>query len=173
MKLHRKTLTTVGATLVCLILILYVVSWIFLDRRSVAFEEEAVRKDLRRAQITLQEQLASLDSKAVDWSNWDDTYSFVRDCDSAYIKSNLLDKMFEDLSLNVVLFFDTSGHVVFSKCYDLTAGREMPMWPGLAAALPFRRTNGTPLAADVRLKGLLLVPEGGMLLIRQPILTAI
>ncbi len=51
-----------------------------------------------------------------DWAQWDDTYAFVENNNTAYIASNLMDDTFVNLQLNMMLYFNENrGSLVFGK----------------------------------------------------------
>jgi PAS domain S-box-containing protein len=172
MKLHKKTLTTIGVTFGCLIVILYAVSRSFLNSRSVTFEEEALRKDIRRATSALNERVAALSSKSADWANWDDTYEFAEDRNDEYIESNLGDKAFVDLGINLMMFLNEQGEIVFSKYYDLKNHCQAPVPPGLKNLVPFEDGFAKNNSSDSEIQGIVLVREFGMEIVSRPILTS-
>ena len=53
-----------------------------------------------------------------DWAQWDDTYTFVENKNTGYIVSNLVDDTFVNLQLNMMLYFNKEGSLVFGKLYN-------------------------------------------------------
>ena len=51
----------------------------------------------------------------------------MEDRNSEYIKSNLLYKTFVDLYLNIMIFYNKNGEIVFGRYYDLGTGKEIPL----------------------------------------------
>lgn len=63
-------------------------------------------------------ELKSLEILCIDWAFWDDTYEFIKDRNERYIASNLVESTFVDTKINVMVFVDKNGELVFSKFYD-------------------------------------------------------
>ncbi|BCO10269.1 hypothetical protein GF1_26450 [Desulfolithobacter dissulfuricans] len=101
-------------------------------------EQEIARKDMERVVSTLQREIEFLDSFAFDWAAWDDTYRFITDRNQEYIESNLGDYTFRDNQLNLIIFYDIRGNVVWSRIVDLDTMEELqlPEFPRKG----FRRT---------------------------------
>lgn len=53
-----------------------------------------------------------------DWGVWDDTYQFVQDGNHQYIKSNLQDGTFSASQLDLAIYINKTGGIVFQKGYD-------------------------------------------------------
>lgn len=54
----------------------------------------------------------------MDWASWDDTYNFIEDKNRDYIDSNTVDGTFANLRLNIILYYDSAGNLVFGKAFD-------------------------------------------------------
>ncbi len=167
MSLRIRTLLTIGLTTVLLAAIL---GLIFSQTLLRAFADAEVRdteRDVRHAQTFLEDELRAMDILNHDWASWDDTYAFIEDANPAYIRSNLTDATFQNTHLNLMLFVHTSGRVVWAGAYDLEANREAPVPQGVYDALGLL---ARPPEEGTR--GLLLLPEGVLLLTARPILTS-
>ncbi|MDK2795723.1 MAG: hypothetical protein PWQ58_922 [Archaeoglobaceae archaeon] len=53
-----------------------------------------------------------------DWAIWDDTYEFISNRNERYIESNLGFNTFLNAKINLMVFLDKKGEIVFSKFYD-------------------------------------------------------
>ena len=106
-----------------------------------------------------------------DWGRWDDTYNFIKNNNTAYIESNLLDQTLKNLNLNMMFFFNASNQLVFSKIYDPSGTKpivtnqvtqELAEYPSL-------------FTKDVNdsVKGLILFEGRPMLVVSHPILTSL
>lgn len=171
MRLRNRTLSIIGLTLAGLIVILYGTSRVILLGGFARLEEHDVRRNVGRALSALSDRLASLGAVVEDWATWDDTYDFMEDKSTKYIASNLGDLTFSNLGLNVMLYIDTSGRIVFGKGFDLNEGKAIPIPRGLQEyivpnGLTQFRSNATGTAT-----GIAVLPEGPMLLAARPILT--
>ncbi|MFQ6095352.1 MAG: CHASE4 domain-containing protein [Candidatus Bathyarchaeia archaeon] len=171
MKLRKKTLIIIGATIISLIAILSATSQIILLNSFVELEEHNVNQNAERALSALDDMADNLDTVTFDWAAWDDTYAFIEDLNDDYIQSNLLDPTFIGLRLNIMLFINSSGQTVFGKGFDLHNEEEMPVPQSLQEHLD----NGLLLRhpdTDSRVTGIILLPEGTMLIASRPILTS-
>ncbi|NPV72177.1 MAG: diguanylate cyclase [Firmicutes bacterium] len=153
-------------------MILYGTSRVILLNGFARLEEHDVRRNVARALSALHDRLASLDAVAEDWASWDDTYDFIRDKNTKYIESNLGDHTFSNLGLNVMLYIDSSSRIVFGKGFDLNEGQSIPIPSGLQQYIvpngPIQSRSTAAHAAT----GIIVLPEGSMLLAARPILTS-
>jgi PAS domain S-box-containing protein len=172
MTLRAKTLAAVGLTLVSLLVLLDAVSQQILLHSFGELEQVSVQRDVQRGCAALENELAALHVKAGDWSSWDDTYAFVEDVNPAYITSNLTDTAFHILRINLLLFINSSGRIVFAKAFDYEADSAMALPAMFQADLspddPFLQAAMPPEGV----KGILPLPEGLLLLAARPILTS-
>jgi sensor domain CHASE-containing protein/nitrogen-specific signal transduction histidine kinase/CheY-like chemotaxis protein len=172
MTLRNKTLTMIGLTLAGLILILFAASRLILLRGFSELEQKHVRQNIDRALRALSRELASLETMAHDWAAWDDTYAFIADANDEYVKSNLVDETFTGIRLNLMLFIDASGKAVFAKAFDLKNEEAIP----IPRTIEEQLSGDSPLlrhtSTDSSLAGIILNPEGAMLIVSEPIVTS-
>lgn len=167
MSLRTRVLLTIGLTAISLVVVL---SPIFSRTLLQAFVEAELRdteRDAGHARAFLTDELRAIDLINRDWASWDDTYAFIEDANPAYIQSNITDETFRNTHLNLMLFVHASGRVVFARAYDLEAGEEVAVPQGVYDALP---VLARPTEEGQR--GLLLLPEGVLLVTARPILTS-
>lgn len=172
MSLRTKWLLTVAATLVCLLVALYAVSQFIILNGFRRLETEEVGQDMRRILSALDDEKATLDSITRDWAVWDDSYQFVEDRNDAFRESTLADPSFINNRLNLMVYVNSSGQVVFSKALDLHNEEEVPVPGSLSRFLSPGDLLLTHASADSGIAGILSLPEGPMLLSSQPILTS-
>jgi len=125
--MRKRILIAIGAAFAGLVLLLYLVSRVVLLISFTELEEQYVRRDVERAQSALFDELAALDMMIFDWAAWGDTYTFIEDVNEEYIESNLVDETFISIGLDLMLFINSSGQIVFGKCFDLHAEEEIPI----------------------------------------------
>ncbi|MEA3340371.1 MAG: PAS domain S-box protein [Chloroflexota bacterium] len=169
--MRKRTLITIGATFASLVLMLYFISRIILMESFTELEERYVRRDVERAQSALSNELAALDTLLFDWAAWDDTYTFIKDVDEKYIESNLVDETFTGYRLNLILFVNSSGQIVFGKGFDLYSDEEMPVSPSLQEHLTKAALLRHP-DVESSITGIVLLSEGPLLIASRPILTS-
>ena len=83
-----------------------------LDTIATSDNKEA-RSNAQRFYTNLNIELQSLNSTDTDWSQWDDTYRFIQDNNTAYMNSNLSDQTLANLKINLMLFVNQSRQLVF------------------------------------------------------------
>jgi len=136
----------------------------------VAFEEDQARDDAIRAGEILGDDIEALRELTYDWAAWDDTYSFVADPTDAYIRSNLVDETFTGSRLDCILYFDTTGELVYGKAYDFREEEPAAVPPEIADQLRSHGLIGNPKTAMERTSGILMLPGGPMEVAIEPIL---
>ncbi len=171
MSLRSKIMIIMCATLISLIAVIYTIGQTIILKSFTELEKTIVHRNVERVLNVLADELIYLDRITVDWAAWDDTYVFIEDVNDNYVRSNLVDSTFTDLNINVMLFIDSSGRIVFGKGFDFRNGKEMPVPKSLlthvskAALLHHQDTKS-------RITGILLLSEGPMLIASRPILTS-
>lgn len=131
MTLRTKTLLLIGATLIVLILALYITLRVILLNGFAALEEQEIRAELNSVRTFLDAELSTMHAYLEDWASWDDTFDFVERYDEGYIEENIDQQTFVSLRINAMLFLDRSHQLVYAAGME-TNGEMMPT-PGLAA----------------------------------------
>jgi len=172
MTLRKKTLMTVGITIIGLLIILYFISQITLVRSFTELEEQYAHQNVERAMSALSNDLLTLNAVVGDWAAWDDTYDFIEDANNEYIESNLIDGTFTNLRLNLMLFINSSGQIVYGKAFDLQNEEEIPVPQALQGHLSASDRLVHHPDTESSIRGIVLLPEAPMLVASQPILTS-
>ncbi|MGB8216969.1 MAG: CHASE4 domain-containing protein [Candidatus Methanoperedens sp.] len=169
MTLRNKTIMITGLTLLSLIVVLYTLSQFILIGSFTQLEEQDAQKNLQRAVEAISDDLSSLNGVASDWAAWDETYSFIDDGNLSYVKRNIPDTTFVDLRLNVMVFANSSGGIVFERGFDVQNQTEMPIPVSLHRYI----SRDSPLLQhrdnQSSVKGIIMLPEGPMLVVSEPI----
>lgn len=171
MSIRRKTLLIISTTTLFLVLLLYGTSETFLLGNFANLEEHIVIQNVDRLQLALSSDIDQLNSTVSDWAPWDATYQFMMDRNQNYINRNLDAKTLSNLRLNLVLFIDPSGQLVYVKAVDFQAKSELPIPQNFLNNL-FSKGNLVCHNESDRFKGIVLLPEGPILISSQPILTS-
>jgi sensor domain CHASE-containing protein len=127
MEIRKKTLVIIFATTLILVLILYGISETFFLGSFANLEENMVLQNVDRALLAISSDLDQLNSTGNDWAAWNDTYVFMKDQNQNYISANLNADSLSNLRLNLILFVDPSGQLVFARMIDLDTKQEMPV----------------------------------------------
>jgi PAS domain S-box-containing protein len=171
--LRAKMLVLIGAVVVVLIALLYALSQAILMDSFAELEEQETHEDTRRVINALQGELDELHTLALDWSQWDDSYQFVQDGSAAYIESNLTDETFVSLQINLMMFTDTSGQLIYGRAFRLDDQVGIPLTQPLTNLYLYTNNPSALYAqlSDLRqvTEGLLATPNGVMILTGLPI----
>lgn len=172
MSLRLKILLTISLTFIALIGILYIASRAILLNSFVDLEERNTRQQMAQALAVLTEESNNLNNLTADWSAWDDTYQFIETPNQEYIEANLVDSTFTTLNLNMVVFLDNDGRIVYSKAFDLRRNLEVPLPAGLRSHLSpsgLLLRHSDPTAG---ISGVIVLNNKPVLVAARPILTS-
>ncbi len=171
MSLRQKTIIIIGLTFLGLMALLYTISRLIVLDGFSELEKKSTAQNVIRATNVIYDELAGLDSTAHDWASWDDTYTFVDDANQAYIEDNLTDSSLIALRVNLMVFINPSGQIVFGKAVDLLKQQEAPLPQNLLAQLS--PDNILLHHPDIHnnISGIILLPEAPLLVVSRAILT--
>lgn len=169
MSIRKKMLLIVLAVAVSLTVILYGTSQTILLSSFQQLEEQTIRQNVQRVLNMLANELNRLNTNTRDYARWDDAYAFIRGQNADFPARNLQDNVFANLGLNVMAFISNDGEAMFAKAVDLQSGapRDLPL--GLASHLQPGDPLLTHADADSSVTGILLLPEGPMLVASRPV----
>jgi len=169
MSLRKKVLLIIGITVCILMAVLYGLSRIIILKSFIALEESDAHQHVERVVTALSNHLTVLHGLIQDWSVSDTTCKFVEGKDPDYIANNLMDETFLNLQVNLMVFLDKTGRIVFAKAFDVDTQQEM----SVPAALSDHLTPGKPLVGHRSitdsLTGFLILPHAPMFVISHPI----
>lgn len=171
MTIRKKTLLIIFVTTLFLVLLLYGISETFFLGSFANLENHLVLQNVDRAQLALSSDIDQLNSTVQDWAAWNDTYAFILDRNQNYISANLNAESLSNLRINLILFVDSSGQSVFARMLNLDTKKEMPVPKNFLKNLFKKGTLVCRNESDM-FKGIVLLPEGPMLISSQPILTS-
>ncbi len=172
MTLRKKTLLIIGVTLACLVTFLYATSSALLIAGFASVEEQDTSKNVQRAQEALSDDIAQLNTMTRDWAWWDDTYEFVEDANPDYIKANPTDVTLAGLRLNLIIYANSSNGIVFEKGLDVQNKKELPVPESVRDLLRQDSILFQHRDEQSSIGGIVLLPEGPMLISSYPILTS-
>ncbi len=172
MTLPKKTLLLLGLAFTGLMGVLYTVSSTILWHNIRQAEQENARQAVAGVLSVFNQTQEEFTDRFADWSAWDDAYTFVKDGNQDFITSNLLPTALANLKVNLVLFIQPSGRIVYDTGFDRLHKIKESIPVGLQAHL----STQSPLLQHPHpkssLTGILLLPEGPMLITSQPIVSS-
>jgi diguanylate cyclase (GGDEF)-like protein/PAS domain S-box-containing protein len=172
MTLRKKTPLIIAVTLLGLLAALYFMSRTIVLGGFAEVEHQQTEHHVDMALNTISGDLANMASTASDWSAWDETYTFIEGENASYIDENIYDDALVNLRVNLMVFVDSSGRVVYAKAVDLQEGTEAPVPQSLLGNI----AGDDPLLrhpdADSAVTGIVLLPENPLLVASTPIVTS-
>jgi PAS domain S-box-containing protein len=169
MLLRNKSLAVIVIALIILVMMVYFASQVILMGSYANLEDNSTRSTVDTALREINYDTSSLLIAGNDYATWDDTYAFIEDGNSGYIDSNMGNNTLQNLRINVILYLNASGGLVYGKSLDLETGQEIPMLPGLIdnvqAGSPLLNTQGRS-----SVNGVLMLPANPLLVAACPIL---
>jgi signal transduction histidine kinase len=171
MNLPQKTLLVVSLTVAGVMTLLYAVSRDLLLRSYLALEQEQTRSAVSRTEAALNEQTTNLARTTNDYGAWDRTYAFMQHPSQSYIKQEFENDTLEGLHINSVMLTDTSPRIVFFKGYDSVENVEVRVPIEIQRALSTDSWVRQAAATSTPAHGILLLPQGPVLIAACPILT--
>ena len=86
-------------------------------------ENDNVEMNLQRIENSLDRYFIFLNQKSGDWAKWDATYEFVDDLNEAYVDENMTIEALSTMDVNMIIYLNDSGEIVYSKGIDLETGQ--------------------------------------------------
>lgn len=105
----------------------------FLIQRFVIFpsfqelEEQQVTENLQRITLAFDRERQNLERMSRDWAIWDDAYHFMAVQPDDFIASNLTPEALQGAGLNLLIFCDPGGVIVWKRITDPKTGRVIPL----------------------------------------------
>lgn len=170
MSLRTKAILVICIALIAVVAALYGTSRFILMSGLSRIEKYETEQNVQRATNVLSETISEKETDVVDWAVRDDTYAFVEDANDEYVERNLADETFVNVNINLMLFINSSGRVIFSKAFDLDNQKEVPAPPQLLDDTSRLQLLGSQSDAKSSISGIILLNEGPMMIASQPIL---
>ncbi len=126
-------------------------------------------ENVERVQNAVATKQGYLAYSVQDWACWDDTCQFVEDQNQEYIEVDLQNETLAGIDVNLMLFVNESGTLVYTKSIDIETEEEVPVPSRLLEMIE----DGTLLSEDEddKISGFVLLDENPMFIACHPILT--
>jgi sensor domain CHASE-containing protein/two-component sensor histidine kinase len=134
----------------------------------VGLEQDETLTNVERIHSAISTQQQYLDYTTLDWACWDDTYKFIEDKNKQYVDTNIQNQTFDSLKINVIIFVNTSGSIIYGKSIDIYTGEEKPIPKNLLKLIKNR--NLLTKAENDNISGFVLLDEDPMFISCKPIL---
>ncbi len=170
MKLRSKTLLFSSLILIILVLVLLIISSLVFQDAFSGIETKYSYHVLNDELDEFNNTIYAMNQTTQDWAQWNDAYTFVSGNNPGFISKDLPNNTFSRLNLNLIMFVNNNGKIMYGKAYDLETKQYM--------SLPKNLTNFTknsPLLAhdnNSGVSGILNLSEGPMIITTQPIVNS-
>ena len=159
-------------TVILLTAVLYLIIHTAIDKAFRDLEHQQTRQHTERTINTLQEDMSNLRMTTIDWSAWDDTYTFIQDGNETYRDGNIIPESFVVLRVNLVLYLDMAGTLVLGQHIDVEEEEETPLDDALMESMQTGILMTRALDNEDGVTGIILTPKAPMLVSAQPILNS-
>jgi PAS domain S-box-containing protein len=132
-------------------------------------EQEDTLKNVERVQNAVSTEQGYLDYIVQDWACWNDTYQFIDDKNPKYINVNLQNQTLAGIKVDMMLFVNDSGSLVYAKSIDVNTGEEKPVPEELLKMV--EDGNLLTQSKDSNKSGFVLLDQDPMFIACHPILT--
>jgi signal transduction histidine kinase/sensor domain CHASE-containing protein len=122
------------------------------------------------AQNAYKTYLNNLSMKLIDWSTWDDTYNYVQDKNSDYVKANLQPTSLTQINIDVMIFYDSEGGVVKAMAVNSNTSGEIPVSDSLLSYIRENKNRILIEEADDEASGIILLSGNPFIFSSRPIL---
>ncbi|WP_198649976.1 sensor domain-containing diguanylate cyclase [Zobellella maritima] len=169
MRIHSKLILGLLLLLCGITLAIWLTIRLFILPQIEATEVTYRYQDLERVKQAILRDLNRLQSFALDWGVWDDTYHYVQDLNSAYTASNLIGIQLDNIGADLLLISHRDGRILNlvsagPAAAERVAASKLLDQPRLLANHPFNGVLGQGGSA------ILDTPAGPLLLAASPIL---
>ena len=174
MKIHTRTLLILGATIFILIFAMNAFAQYFVLSSYTLVEKQESRTNVERVTNQIDFESEKLGNSVRDWAVWDRSYTFMSDRNPDFISTDIEPSAsYESLGINGILLYDTTGKPVVAHWYDQKNRIKSNVPESLLVFFslhPEYFLNGTK---DTHRQGIILLPEGPVLVSLHPILPSI
>lgn len=150
---------------------MYATSSTILLGSLVKAEEQEATQVVKGVLSVFSQTADDFNSRFADWSAWDDTYAFIENRNKEFIASNLVPEGLANVRVNIAVFVNTSGKIVYGTGLDT---KKLQLTP-VPEALKQHISLNDPLLqhpnAESSLAGIMLLPSGPVLITSRPIVT--
>ncbi|MCR4401126.1 MAG: hypothetical protein NUV35_09740, partial [Syntrophomonadaceae bacterium] len=171
MSIRTRTLAGMAAVFVASAVILAALARPLLLDGFTAIEQREIQQDVERGLALYRAQLGELDRLAADWGAWDQAYAFASCPSQDFLARNVTESALANLHASMMAYLPDEDPAVYGLALDPTRQALRPMPSPLRAAL-LDPAHGLRLTwPGDRAQGLLVLPEGPMLVAARPVLT--
>lgn len=166
MNLRTKVFSLIGVILVSFFLLVGFASRYVVMKDFSDLERREMMTNLDRVSETFKNKRGEISVKLSDWSQWDDTYSYVEDRNENFIQSNLQNSTLGLLHLNFIVLLGNDRSILVKKYVENGEEKEFPVSLEEHLITGLRTGRIDPYEAY---EGIVRLPEGIVLYAVQPV----
>ena len=170
MTLRTKTLLTIGALLLSLMVIVYIGSRQVVLTSFARLEEQVTRDNTSRITRELDETLDELKTLTTNYAQRDETYAYMQKADDEFIKSHFTPSTFKNSHLNIAILAHANGEAAYATGFDTQRDTLIPIPEHLMSQLQPGQPMYGKLNQPYGMQGIVMLPDGPMMVVSQPIL---
>ena len=118
MKIRTWVIVTIVTIIVVFVSIVPLAMQVSLYPAVGDIEDNEAENAVLQVVRLIENDLKMLGGTCEDWGKWDDTYLFVTGEKEGYPKENLINETFLDLQIDLMVFYDTNGTILYGKGFD-------------------------------------------------------
>ena len=170
MNLRNRSLLILGLTFFAFFIIIAAVSLSVTLSGLDRIESQDMTESVNQTMATINAESASLLSTGQDWAWWDDMYNYTAGRNSGFPVSDATPSALATLKLNLFMILDENGNLLYGQVLSPDFRTNTSVSADLETCI-----RGSPLVKsrqvdDPGTDGLLLTPEGAMVVAAVPIL---
>lgn len=172
LSLRARLLAILAIALICMWLSTYVAASTILLGGFAKLESDDTTEHVGQALEALSATVTQLANNAGDWANWTETYNFIEGGNPNFVKANLESvSTFIQLKLSMMIFVHRSGRRVLTRAFDPARQHYVPPSKALLGLVTPSSVLIRHARSDSRVSGVVILPEGPLLVGSRPILT--
>lgn len=133
-------------------------------------EEKYLENQLEEVVNKINDDFFSLSCTVSDWGYWNDTVDFVKGNNPDYIFDNLEEDTFDNLYLNLMVFTNKDGEIIYSGSYDLQKKVMIEVPSLFTKKLDLQNPLMNISESGKKVHGFVLLPESPLMVVSQPIM---
>jgi diguanylate cyclase (GGDEF)-like protein/PAS domain S-box-containing protein len=171
-KLRHQTRVVFCVSIVTLVSVFYAASSTIVSRSLAKVERQDTRQIVTGTLGVFTQDIDDFSNRNVDWSAWDDTYKFIQDGNQKYIKSNLTNEQIALLNVNVILYVDANGKIIYGTGFDTDTKQKTRIPETIIRSIESNNILMQRSNPGRNVAGIVPTPEGLMLISSRPILNS-
>jgi len=171
MKIQVRTLLILGIVICIMIAAMTFLAQFFILSSYQQIEQRESATDVNRVTDQISFETQQLAGSARDWAIWNQSYQFMEDRNPSFIATEIEpDAAYKNLQINGILLYDAAGHPVGAHWYDPRTGTATRVPQSLIVYIDNDRSLLPDGKQEVERSGLIVLPEGPMLVSMHTIL---